>query len=210
MFCVKQVGCCFRGLVEALLVHLDAQRSRKEDGPVVQRLWIQVGTTFYFGQVFVRARAVQAGLIQILHGPYENAGLAAYGGPQTAEIAAGLGSEKQYGLLSLRRNGDENAFRFYLLGPCLRSREPILGRRVSGAPQERDHQQIMRGLIVGKINVDPQPVSRQQVGHVRDTEFISGAGYIDFQFGSGQIESVIGLSESSLRDSQQGEQPILD
>ena len=59
-------GLLFRGLVEALLIQLDAQRSRKKNGAVMQRFRIEVGIVFYFVKVSVRARAVQAGLIQVL------------------------------------------------------------------------------------------------------------------------------------------------
>ena len=98
-------------------------------------------------------------------------------------------------LLRIGGNGNGNSFRDHLAAPGFRPGKPVFGRRVRRAAHERDDQQIMHRLIFGEIDMYPQAVPGQQIGHIRDPQLLAGAGDVNFHFRPGQIKSVVGFRD---------------
>ena len=120
------------------------------------------------GQVGFQAHAVQARGLQILGGADKGAGPPAHGRAQGAEIAARLRGQKDHGLLRFGGNGDKHAFFAHFAGPGFDAGKPLRRRRISDPAQERDDQYIMRGLALGKVGMNPEPVAGQQAGNLAD------------------------------------------
>ena len=184
-------GLFFDGFVEALLLEANAESAREQDGMLLQRFRIDIGNRFYVGEIFFQARAIEAGLIQILRSANENAGSAANRRTKSAEVAAGFGREKQQGLLGVLRNGDDGSFFAHLPGPGFEAGEPMFGRRIGGATQERDDEKITGGLIGRKIRMQPEAVAGLQVGDFRNWQRFAVAGDLHFAARPEQIEGVI-------------------
>jgi hypothetical protein len=62
----------------------------------------------------------------------------------------------------------------------------------------------MYGLIVGQVDVNPEPVRGQQVGHVGNAEFLAGASYIYFHLWPCQIKRIVRPGETHPRSSEHG------
>ena len=58
-------------------------------------------------------------------------------------------------------------------------------------PAGHDDKQVMDRLIVGKVDMNPQPISGQQVGHTRNAQCPAGASDFHFYLWPGQIEGTI-------------------
>ena len=90
---------------------------------------------------------------EVLGGANKDAGTAADGGAQGAEVAAGLRGEEEDGLLGFVGNRDGDAFFADLFVPGLDAEEPVVRGRVGGAAQEDRYQKVVDGLGGREIGV---------------------------------------------------------
>ena len=99
------------------------------------------------------------------------------------------GREKNERLLRVFRHRYYDSFLADLFVPGFGSCKPVVGRRVGGAAEKRDDQQIADGLAFGKIRVNPEAVAGLEVRHVGDRQRLAGArdGHLDAR--ARQIES---------------------
>ena len=176
------------GLVEAFMVELDAQAAGGHLGAHLQGFGVRLGGNPNFRQIGIQAHPVPTGHLQILNGANKNAGAANHGLAQRAEVAARLRRQKDQRLLRLFRHRHEDSLLAHVTVPGLHAGKPVRGRRVGGSAQKGDNQDIMRGLALGKIGVNPEPVSRQQVGNLADGQRNFATLHMHVHLGSGQIE----------------------
>ena len=155
----------------------------------MERLGIRFGSFFHLAEIFFEPCAIETGLIQILRGAHKCAGLAAHGGAKRAEVAAGFWREKNERLLRVFRHRHYDSFLADLFVPGFGTCKPVVGRRVGGAAEKRDDQQIADGLAFGKIRVNPEAVAGLEVRHVGNWQRLAGArdGHLDAR--ACQIES---------------------
>ncbi len=87
---------------------------------------------------------------EVLRGADEDAGTAADGGAEGAEVAAGLRGEEEDDLLGLVGHGDGDALFADLFVPGLDTEEPVVGGRVGGAAEEGGDEKVVDGLGGGR------------------------------------------------------------
>ena len=96
-------GLLVGGLVETLLVELDAQRAGGELGFFLQGFGVGLAGDADLGEIGFQAHAVPACSFQVLGGADEGAGAVVDGFAEGAEVAAGFRGEEDQGLLGLIR-----------------------------------------------------------------------------------------------------------
>ncbi len=132
---------------------------------------------------------LEAGLDEVLRGADEDAGAAADGGAEGAEVAAGFGSEKEDDLLGLIGDGDGDALFANLLVPGLDLEEPVVWRRIRGTAQEGRDEKIVNGLCGWQVGAHPDLVSGLEIGNLGDGQSFARAGDMDVHLGSGEVEA---------------------
>ena len=125
---------------------------------------VGLGGDLHLGQIGFQAHPVPTGSLQVLGGADESAGAVVDGLAQGVEVAAGLRRQKDQRLLGLGGDGDKHAFIPRFAGPGLHASKPLRRGRIGGPAQEGDDQHKMRGLALGQVGMNPEPVSGQQVG----------------------------------------------
>ena len=176
------------GLVEALLIDLDAQRPRRRLRPLLQGFGIGLRGGPDFIQVSVQPHAVPAGRLQVLPGANKRSRPVVDSLAQGAEVAARFRHQENQSLLRLLGHGNEHALVPGLAGPGFHPREPVRGRGIGGAAQERHHQDVARRLAFGEIGMDPETIAGEQIGGLADGEGDFPPLYVYIDLGSRQIE----------------------
>ena len=176
------------GLVKALLVELDTQASSRFLSALLEQAGIGLRCLFHLGQIGVQAHAISAGSLQILNGANKCSGTALYRLAQSAEVSACLRSQKEQRLLRFFGHGDEYTLLARLAAPCLHARKPLRGRRVGGPAQKRNDQHKVRRLALGKVGMNPQSVSRQQIRNLANGQRYIAPLDAHVHLGAGQIE----------------------
>ena len=156
------------------------------------------GSDFDLGEVGIEPQAVPAGLLKILCCPDESSGTIVHGFAQSSEIADGFRSEKDEGLLRFGWHDDKDAFFAHRLGPGFDSLEPIRRRRVGGSPQEGNNQDVVGGLGLGQVWMNPETVIGQEVGNLSDGQSFAVPLHMDVYFRADEIKGRR-VSESSQR-----------
>jgi hypothetical protein len=189
------------GLVEALLIDLHAETAGKHLGALVKLLGFAFGSEADGREIFFEARAVETGLVEVLHGANEGTGLPADGCAERAESSAGFRSEEDQSLRGFVWNGHPKAFLAHLLIPGLDLGEPVLGRRVCGAAEEGDDHDVTGGLRFGEIGLDPEAVRGLEVRDFGDGEDGFAAADADVHGRAGEIEGgPVGEGEGRRQD----------
>ncbi len=155
----------FGHALHALVVELDRQAPREQRGRLLQPFRIRRVERPDGGQVALQARQVQRRLIEVLGGPDERAGSASYGVDQSLEVTGCLGGEKDQDLLRSFGHRDEHSVARARVGPGATGVKPARRRRVRGAAQKRQHQEVVLRLVVGQVGFDPEPIP---LGEARD------------------------------------------
>ena len=176
------------GFVEAFLIDLDAEAAGCCFGAFFQGFWIGLGGDSDFSKVGIEAHSVPAGRLQVLAGADKDAGTSSDGIAQCAEVATRFGSQEHDGLLRLLGHHDENTFFACLAVPRFHACEPLVGRRIGDAAQEGDDEDIARGLTIGKVGMDPKPVSREEVGHLANGQSYLAPLDVYVHFGAGKVK----------------------
>ena len=203
----RQAGALFfERLGEAGFIDANAERAREQHRMLFQRFRVGVVDRFHVGEIFFETRSIETRLIQILRSANENARASADGAAQRTEIATGFGREENQRLLSVLRNGDDDSLFLNRLGPRFCFREPILRRRVCRSAQKRDDQQVARGLIVGKIGMQPQAIAGLQIRDLRDRQRLAVARDLHLDARAEQIETVV-VGASSRRQAREAMLP---
>ena len=125
----------------------------------------------------------------VLRGADEDARAAADGGAEGAEVAAGLWGEEEDDLLGLVGHGDGYALFADLFVPGLDTEEPVVGGRVGGAAEEGGDEKVVDGLRGGEVGVKPDLVTGLEVGDLGNGKGPAGAGYVNVDFGAGEVEA---------------------
>jgi hypothetical protein len=107
---------------------------------------------------------------------------------QSGKISDSLWRQKDQRLLSLGGHIDENTLFADLAGPGFYPPEPIGGWWIGGAAQEGNDQDVVRGLALRKVGMNPEAVARQEIGHFRDWQRDALTLDMDVDFGANQIE----------------------
>ncbi len=154
------------------------------------------------GEILFDAGLLEAGLGEVLGGADEDAGAAADGGAEGAEVAAGLRGEEEDGLLGLVGNGDGDALFADLFVPGLDAEEPVVGGRVGGAAEEGGDEEVVDGLGGREVGVQPDLVAGLEVGDLGDGQGFAGAGDVDLDLGAGEVEARGGLRWSRLEQAK--------
>jgi hypothetical protein len=94
------------------------------------------GTWLHGGEILLDASLFEAGFGEVLRGANEDAGPAADGGAQGAEVAAGLGGEEEDDLLGFVGTVTVTPSSRTFLCQVSISDEPVVGRGIGGAAQE--------------------------------------------------------------------------
>jgi len=183
------------GLVETLLVQFDIQAAPEQRGVSFQLLGVSsVGFMNGF-EIFFETQAVEAGLLKVLRGTDEGAGLAAYGVAESAIGSASFWSEKYESFLGFFGNVDEDAFLVDSVIPCFDASEPVVRRRIGGTAKESNDHQVVNGLAVGEIGMDPETVSGLEIGDLGDGKSGACALNANLDFRTNEVEGgIVGVS----------------
>ena len=73
-------------------------------------------------------------------------------------------------------------------GPGFNARKPLGRRRVGGAAQKGDDQDEVCGLRIRQVGMDPEPVSRHQVGRSADRQSNIASLNVHIDFGARKVE----------------------
>src|ERR1700730_8379590 len=165
------------GLHETIVVELDVETASEENRPVMQDASLVAGHFLDDVQIFVETGTVQAGLIQVLRRTHERSGLAPHCGPQRAEITAGLGSQEDQCLLRAGWNRDYDSLFADVFVPGFNFREPVFGWRIGRTAQECGDHQETNGLPVRHVGMDPEAITRLEVGHAGNRQGLARPGH---------------------------------
>ena len=126
---------------------------------------------------------------EVLRGADEDAGAAADGGAEGAEVAAGFRGEEEDDLLGLVGDGDGDALFADFFVPGLDAEEPVVGGRVGGAAEEGGDEEVVDGLGGREVGVEPDLVAGLEVGDLGDGEGAAVAGDVNVDLGAGEVEA---------------------
>ena len=141
-------GLKIRALLEAAGVELDAEGAGEIGGNRLKPGGVVPLGPPHCLQVGIETSAIEPKLVQILGGAHEGAGLPTHRVAQGVEIRRRMGRQEDKGLLGPL--GDAHLqFALAAMLPGLQGEEPALRRRVGGAAQKRDHQDIAGRLAGG-------------------------------------------------------------
>jgi hypothetical protein len=105
-----------------------------------------------------------------------------------AEVSAGLWNQENQRLLGLFRHGDEDTLVARFLCPGFYTGEPVGGRGIGRSAQEGDDQDIVCGLALGEIGVDPETVAGKQIGDLAYGKGNFTPLNVHINFGSCEVE----------------------
>ena len=154
------------GLIEALLIDFHAQTAGEHCSVGFRLLGIGDVGSAHGLEIFLHTLPIQTGLLEILRRTHKGAGFPPNRCTQSAERAAGLGSEKDQSFVSLFRDGDEYSFVVYGFAPGFYTCKPGFRRRIGCTPQERDHHQVADGLAIGKVSMNPETIASLKVWYL--------------------------------------------
>lgn len=90
--------------------------------------------------------------------------------------------------MGLLGHGDEDTLFADVLLPGFNAGEPVVGRRVRAAAEERTDEQIFDGLGVGKIGVQPDAITGLKVRDLGDGQRDAVAGYAHVDAGADEVK----------------------
>ena len=128
---------------EAVAIGLEVEGAGEEVRVFGERLRIVGWNATDGGEVGFDAGLFEAGFDEVLRGADEDAGAAADGGAEGAEVAAGFRGEEEDDLLGLVGHGDGDALFADLFVPGLDAEEPVVGGRVGGAAEEGSYEKVV-------------------------------------------------------------------
>ena len=195
------------GALEAVAVGLEIEGAGEEVGVVGESFGVVGWDAADGGEIGLDAGLLEAGFDEVLRGANEDAGAAADGGAEGAEVAACLGREEEDDLLGLGGDGDGDALFADLLVPGLDLGEPVIGGRVGGAAQEGADEEVVNGLGGGEVGVEPDLVAGLKIGNLGDGQCFACAGDVDIDLGAGEIEAcgVGGVEQGATAEERQRE-----
>ncbi len=159
-----------RRFVKALLIDAHAQAAGSQRGLLFQRLGVLDGSNLDLGEVIVQPQPVPAGLLQVLRCPDKRARPVVYRLAQRGEIPRCLRSQEEQGLFRFRRNHDKHTLLPRRVFPRFYPAKPVIRRRIRCAAQKGNNQYVMRRLRRRQVGMDPEPVARLQIRHLRNRE----------------------------------------
>ncbi len=156
------------------------------------------------GEVDLNSSLFEAGFDEVLRGADEDAGAAADGGAEGGEVAAGFRGEEEDDLLGLGGYGDGDAFFTNVFVPSLDLGEPVVRGRVGGASEEGGYEKIVDRLGGREVGVQPELVSRQEVGDLSDGQGFSVAGDVDVDAWASEVEARGGVGVEGGAGEEEG------
>ena len=177
------------GLLEAVGVGLEVESAGEKVGVLGEGFGVVGRDTADVGEIGFNAGLFEAGFGEVLRGADEDAGAAADGGAEGAEVAAGFWCEKEDDLLGLVRNRDGDALFADFFIPGLDLGEPVVGGRVGGAAEEGGDEEVVDRLGGREVGVKPDLVAGLKVGNLGDGQSAAGSGDVHVNFGAGEVET---------------------
>jgi len=166
-------GLLFCWLVKALLLDPDSEAPGCELGVFLERFRIVRGKRLHLGQVGVQPQSIPAGLLKILSRPDKGAWAVVDSFTQSVEVAGGLWSEKDQCLLSFCGNDNENALFANRFVPRFDALEPLRRRGIGSSAKKSHDQNIVRGLALRQVGMNPEPIAGEKIGNFGDGEGFS-------------------------------------
>ncbi len=195
------------GAFKAVLVDFDAEAAGGHLRMFLQGFGIGLRSDLDLGEVGFNAHPVPTGSLQILGGTDKSAWPIMHGLAQRIEVASGFRGEENEGLLRFSGNGDEDAFIAHIAVPGFDAGKPIRRGRIGCASQKGNHEDKVSRLTFRQVGMNPEPVTRHQVGGLRDGQSDVAALYMDVDFRSGEVESrAIGVQSGWKKTVEQQEQ----
>ncbi|MCU1252807.1 MAG: hypothetical protein JWQ49_5836, partial [Edaphobacter sp.] len=185
----EAVGLGVEGLLEAVTVGLEVEGAGEQVGVLGEGLGVVRWDKADVGEIGFDAGLFEAGLGEVLRGANEDAGAAADGGAEGAEVAAGFRGEEEDDLLGLGGHGDGYALFADLFVPGLDLGEPVVGGRVGGAAAKGGDEEVVDGLRGGEVGVQPDLVAGEEIGDLGDGQGAVVAGDVDVHLGASEVEA---------------------